>query len=58
MAHMFFVVYYDAASSLFVDDVVEQLTQAIAGDRGIITAPEGVIIEQFTVGDSEREEWE
>lgn len=46
----FFVVYYDAASARSVDDVVAQLIEAARGERLVVTAPDGIIVEQFVVG--------
>ena len=54
--HTFFVASYDPDSSVFLGDVCEQIQQAIDGKRAIVTAPSGIMVEQFDVG--EREEWE
>ena len=57
MAHCFFVVYYEPDSSHFVDDACEQLQRAIDGKQAIVTIPDGLMAEQFDVGDRD-EEWE
>lgn len=55
-AHCFFVVSYTPETAYCVDKVCEELTEAVRGERLIVTAPEGIIVEEFEVG--VREEWE
>lgn len=55
-AYSFFVVSYDKEGAPFVDAVCEQLEQACRGERLIVTAPDGILVEQFDV--SVGESWE
>jgi hypothetical protein len=48
-AHCFFVLYYEDSAADRVDNVCEQLTEAMMGERAIVTAPDGMMIEQFVV---------
>lgn len=52
----FFILTYSKEDADKVEYVCEQIEQAVRGERLIVTAPDGIMVEEFEVGRAE--DWE